>query len=187
MILGFRCELTDASQRKAVEEVLVRIRDIHPEDFRWLQRVLVKIAPHPNPLPGDLGECTYANAAATADDFFASSDREVFEIQRNMLLVEAAIEPRFATAVIAHELGHMFGTDHQMDCAYQHLVPDSEWACEALADLYALRWGFEAELRTFQPLRCRLHHSALEVDELLPFVGSLDEWREGDSFFADSA
>lgn len=182
MILGFRCELTDVSLRRAVEEVLAKIRDNHPEDFRWLERVLLKIAPHPSSIADDLGECTYANAAATPEDFFASPDRALFEIQRNVLLVEEAIEPRFATAVIAHELGHVFGTDHQMDCAHECIVPDPEWAGEALADLYALRWGFEAEIRAHRPLLCQLHHR-IGIDDLLPFVGSLDEWRRGDVFF----
>lgn len=178
-VLGFRCELIANHLRKAVGEVLSTIRDNYPSDLTWLERVLVKFAPHQSPRAGDLGECIYVNADATPEEFFASDDREAFESQRAVLLVEQSIDPAYSKAVVAHELGHAFGTDHQRACAYDAVVADPEWAGEAVADLYALRWGFEAELRAHESMRHRGHHR-LQVDDLLPFVGLLDDWQDGD-------
>jgi len=177
MILGFPCDLTDPDSREATHKVLLAIRDGHPDDFAWLQRLLAKISSHPNPLPGDLGECRYANSGATSEEFFASDD-PYFEEKRVVYLIESELEPDSRKGVIAHELGHVMLSDQMADRIRSELVDDGEWASEVAADLYALKWGFESELRALSVSRCDQHHR-LPVDEIIRYLHFTYRTREG--------
>lgn len=155
-ILNIRCELQTAEGIAALLKVLNVISESFTEDFERIRARTFRVAPHPSPEPGDLGECK--PHFVDGDTFWSHPDRETnpyFDDQVDVFVVEEGDD---LVATIAHELGHVATIPEQENVAYQQIVEDGEWAREALADLYALKWGFADELEAFEAIRDRMHH-----------------------------
>lgn len=192
-ILGsFRCTITDARVRNAIEYVLIRIRERRPADF---QRLRAKVKgfhwlPQEEARNGTRGRwkrvpITKAfrveverEAKALLERAYPTGvhpDRIAFLAEtliheqcrqpgKVQLCRELADAPEFQLlATIAHELGHAAATQDDFE-RRDHVLGDSEWASESCADYYAYRWGFGRQVRKTNQTRDLGHHGGLPGD-----------------------
>ena len=170
-IFNIRCELQTSEGIEALRKVLNVISERFTEDFDRIRARTVRVAPHPNPEPGDLGECK--PHFLDADTYWSNPELDTnpyFEDQVEVFVVE---EGGNLVATIAHELGHAASTKEQKNAAYKDIVEHEGWAGEAVADLYALKWGFADELEESEPNRDREHHK-ISLAELKKHVGIVE-------------
>lgn len=123
-----RFKLRNADARRCVAQVWKHLRQHHPEDARLLRALVRRIeaVPEDDPLRADtVGEWRAGRETILLAD---SEDLDI--------------------GTVAHEMGHAVTRDEELIARQS---PRSEWACEASADMHAVRWG----LLTLEDIRRR--------------------------------
>ena len=162
------CEIRSAVVRRAVSEVFEAIHS-HPRDWARLCRRVRRVGWLSGAEERVLGEWRVDRA-----EVMQLCD----ETQRNpRLWHRQGTEPYLArgwiglprgaarrpaehlVALLAHECGH--AVTRARDFNARERYGDGEWASELCADMYAFRWGFEAQMRAEAPFRDFTHHAVL--------------------------
>lgn len=155
-ILGIPCSLARRDTRRAVRDVVTRVRESFPQDFARLREVILEIAPFEQ-APRNarvLGEWQARqeelNDPATWGFGFGPTPG-VMRINESFDLVEPV-------GVIAHEFGHACTTQEDRE---RRGDMDDEWRSEMAANWYAYRWGFGRNIRRMSETWDHLHHGPL--------------------------
>jgi len=153
-----RCELQNPSARNAVAAVWRHLRAHFPADARFLAAIVKRIVPvaEADAEGGDCGQWL--------DDAFLSLAEQIAWYERfgdehgrgygTMKLLDS---DALSTLVVAHEMGHAFTSDEDLD---DRGGPD-EWNSEAAADMHAVRWG----LLTLEDIRHRFLRNLGEQED----------------------
>lgn len=179
-VKGFACRISDASVVQAIHDVLSRIKERRPQDYARLQKRVVRFERLPirdvkNGVRGRCKSLAVPKRLVVAAERRVERAENVEDLSRAMLQREqlgethkrcvVQIETNIKSSsnmvgIIAHELGHAAGTREDVDNRGGG-PRGEEWAHEAVADMYAYRWGFAREIRRTEKSREWTHHGIL--------------------------
>jgi hypothetical protein len=164
-ILDIPCTFREPRTRRAIARVLRQIKERFPKDFA---RLLTRVVEIRRLTKRDCTRHCAAGAWKPERGRTIGRYREVepgaFVLQyrkspmtRGRVLIPqiderigelGAITDHALTALLAHELGHACATrkDKRERRAPASRLTD-DWAAEAVADMYAIKWGFERQIR----------------------------------------
>lgn len=178
-IHGIECGVVDPVWLEAIELVLGTIDERFPNDFEVIRRKVLAIVPKStSPASWRVTERGCLKALRTELKHALDEDQERFdrinrilervenlELDRGVVeLCEGAVGDNLtrAVAAVAHELGHVMTTGRDHKCReYWNLLAVGKAVADAIANMYAFRWGFEREIREDQSF----HHHPLPGDK----------------------
>ena len=175
-ILGFSCSLNDTEVRKAIRQVLKRILESAPEDFKRLRwRVLdFRWFPEEEVEDGNKGHFDAKQPSELPPEAEGPAYRIIDEHNwPGEIKISRELTGSRLIAIIAHELGHAATrSEDSQRRLHRNEFPRKHWVDEACANKYAFKWGFSKQIRKEQKSRDP-NRSLILPGQTIPFGGDV--------------